>query len=591
MTSEPQLTAGEGSSSDRGTTLAALGVAILLCGVYLTISSATELWDRDEPRFCRAAVEMMRSGDYLVPRFNGDVRPHKPVLIYWLMNAGMEAFGNHEWVLRMPSAFGMALAALMTYFIARRMMGARTGLRSMIIFGTAMMPIYMGTAATADGTLIAWTTASVYPFVDRIYRGPRWWQIPAIALALTIAQYAKGPVGLAVPGLMAISFGLFARRHAKLPGEFWGGYIAAILASIGIFAAWFMEANYASGGELVRVGVGKQVVNRLFIPMEGHGGKGLVGYLAMVPIYIPVIFVGLFPWALQIPAMLAGLFRGRIGTPLDRAVIFCWVLPTFIMMSLVATKLPHYILPVFPPLAIAIAGVIERHKRDELNERDHKWLRLGVWIFVPMAIIGAIGPIIGAIVLNDWVLVGKGMPSTIVFALIVFLAVRLHRREQFARATTTLAVGFPAVMVIAALLFLPQLENHFKASKETAAAIRAELGDSASVCFLGFEEGSVFYYLNLPPDMAVRSISEHAADPDKPLFEQWAAMEGPGALLTTTRDIEDHKVDVKALGLKEIFRGDIINYAKGAKKQTILVLVRNAGGAEPAPQPTPPDSN
>ncbi|MEX2216983.1 MAG: glycosyltransferase family 39 protein [Phycisphaeraceae bacterium] len=599
MTRELDLTSGEedqpdllsNPGTDRGTTLAALGIALLLMAVYLIMSSSTMLWDRDEPRFSRAAVEMYRSGDYLVPRFNGEIRPHKPALIYWLMNAGLETFGVHEWVLRLPSAFGMAMTAFITFLIGKRMFGGRAGLRAMIIFGSAAMPIYMGTAATADGTLIAWCTAAVYPFVDRLYRGPRWWHLPAIALALAMAQMAKGPVGLAVPGFMVIATGFFCRKQVRLGGDFWGGYITAIVASIGLFLAWGVAANYASGGELAKAGLGKHVLHRMFNPMEGHGASGTLGYLAMIPVYIPVIIFGLFPWTLFVPAMFSALFGRRIGTPLDRAVIFGWALPTFIMMSLVATKLPHYILPIFPPLALAIAAMIEAHKRDELSEKDHHWLRAGLWFFVPFALVGMAAPIVGGILLGDWSLIGKAMPSTILFTVIAIIAVGAVRKAQLGRATCALAIGFPIVMVVASVLALPQLEESFKVSKKVATAIRGTLGDAASVCHAGYEEGSVFFYLNLPPELSVKSIYQLVEDGKGPAMQQWADLEGKGAMITTASELEVQKFDPAAAGLKEIFRGEVVNYSKGMRRQTVIVLARNVSvpaPAQPAPAPAPP---
>src|SRR5579864_1910163 len=106
---------------------AALALAGAIFAGLLALAGRTTLWDRDEPRFAQATVEMIASGDYLVPTFNGKLRPDKPALVYWLMSLPVRWLGPTAVAARFWSAAAMALAALLTLAAARRLLPAPAG--------------------------------------------------------------------------------------------------------------------------------------------------------------------------------------------------------------------------------------------------------------------------------------------------------------------------------------------------------------------------------------------------------------------------------------------------------------------------------
>jgi len=142
---------GSAWTSWRGAIVIAVGI---LAG-YLFITTRSTLWDRDEPRFSRATVEMVESGNYLYPTFNGNLRPDKPILIYWLMSVPVRLLGQTEMAVRLPSVVGTVLTCLLVFFIGKRLWNAKTGLWAMGILATTGLMLFEGTAATADGTLLA----------------------------------------------------------------------------------------------------------------------------------------------------------------------------------------------------------------------------------------------------------------------------------------------------------------------------------------------------------------------------------------------------------------------------------------------------
>src|SRR5205807_4582911 len=135
------------------------------------------------------------------------------------------------------------------------------------------------------------------------------------------------------------------------------------------------------------VGIGKHVVGRALGAMEGHGGgawHGWRGWVAGLPFYLAVVWLGFAPWVLWLPAVVSATLGGRLGGERGRALLIGWVVPTFALMTLVATRLPHYVLPAWPALALAVGATLEAEQRGELASRDHRWLRRGAWLLGPL---------------------------------------------------------------------------------------------------------------------------------------------------------------------------------------------------------------
>jgi 4-amino-4-deoxy-L-arabinose transferase-like glycosyltransferase len=567
-----------------------LGILILLVGVDLALSSGASLWDRDEPRFARAAVEMVKSSDYLVPRFNGELRPDKPILIYWLMSVPLRIMGPSTLAVRLPSVIGMAGSALFTFFIAARLFDRRIALRAMFFFATALMPAYMGSAATADAVLLAFILLALWMFIEAIapQRKQRWWCFAVMAIALGGAQLTKGPVGLAVPVLSMIGATWLTRARAGGPGEsaspipmlhegaFWRGVGIAVVVSFALFLAWAVPANIATAGQFAEKGLGKHVFQRIFAPQEGHGGSGLLGYLAMLPLYLPVLVFATFPWVVHVPAAISGMLRRRVGDARQRAILWGWITPTFLLMSLVATKLPHYIMPIVPALCIAAAAAVDAQRRGGLGEKDRRWLRDGGWFFAPIAVAG-----LAALLVGPWVihLNGERIPGFITAGLIaavplfVMLVVVLivQGMEKLRVVNVTLGIGAPLALLLIAGLVLPGGGEALKISPELAQAVHgyaAERGlDHVPVWTCGYQEPSLMFYLNQPAGSPVLQLPETGTD-----IRQWVQEAGPGALVVTRENLDQAALPPGSA--KELIALPLINYSSRGQAGQVVVVGR-----------------
>jgi 4-amino-4-deoxy-L-arabinose transferase-like glycosyltransferase len=542
---------------------AALALAGAIFGLLLTLASRTTLWDRDEPRFAQATVEMIASGDYLVPTFNGSLRPDKPILAYWWMALPMRLLGSSAVAARLGSAAAMAIAALLTFAAARRLLPAGAGLWTMAVLAATPLAVVEGQAATADALLLAAVTGALACFAAALTGdGRRLWPWLGLGLALGLAQLAKGPVGLAVPGLgIATTLAILGRRArqevetAAGPGEAeavpvgrYAIYAAlAALLGVAIFCAWGVPANLATGGELARVGIGKHVVGRALRAMEGHGGgawQGWRGWVSGLPFYLAVAWLGFAPWVLWLPAAASATLGGRLGGERGRALLIGWVVPTFALMTLVATRLPHYVLPAWPALALAVGGTLEAERRGELAPRDRRWLRRGAWLLGPLAGLALAAAVLAALTAlavfgrhsaqaghepvagasRADLAAGLALPCLALAAMLAVAggwALRDHLAGRYRRAAAVLVGGAVAAALVAGCMVAPAVER-LKPAPRLAAAVRAAPAPAVPVATFEYAEPSFIFYLGRWPVRELRDAGAVGA---------WAAESGPGVLV------------------------------------------------------------
>ncbi len=544
------------------------GAVVVFALAYLAIASSTTLWDRDEPRFARAAVEMLQGGDWLVPHFNGELRLHKPSGVYWPMAASIHLFGIHEVAVRLPSILGMLIAGIATYGIGCLITTRNAAWWAMVMFLSAGLVIYMGTASTADGQLIGMMTLATWMGIDCVLKKPRWSRFIVMALALAAALLIKGPVGL-IAWLSVLLMACFV-PGARRCGRIWAGLVFSLIVSCALFAWWAIPADAATNGQFFSEGFKEHVLQRGTTAREGHGGEGWQ-YFALLPIYIPVIIGCFSPWIIHLPAGFSALVRKHIGTPATRILLWCWMLPAFVIFSLYATKLPHYVLPIFPALALLCAMTMQAHADDQLSEKDRDWLRGGIWFFGPVAV-GAIVTLGGLGWFIGWTdFAWRGLIVAVVLAVMMFIAVRHQLAERLHRASTTLLTGLLIILALVMSFVMPVVERDVKIGPQLAAAIRARCPQPVPVVWYGYAEPSFVFYLDQPVDMPIRDlpISKHAD------ITNWISQPGPSVLVIARKYLSAIEAEVGPLDLEPIVERSAINYSSGAAPMSVVVLGRN----------------
>ncbi len=557
----------------------ALLLLLILALLYLFLASLTTLWDRDEPRFARAAVEMARSGDFLVPRFDGELRPDKPPMVYWWMVPSILMFGAIDLAVRLPSILASLITIAATFHIGRSLGGERVAIRAMALFGMMPLPLVIGTAATADALLLAAITVSLAILVDHAMQGPRRGQLPLLIVALAVALLAKGPVGLIIFLLASAVASAWGRGSLQLARDWWAKVLGASLSAAVLFLCWGIPANAATGGELARIGIGRHLIQRSTEALESHGGEGLLGWIIGLPFYLPVLILAAAPGsALLVPMVVrrAVAFETRGHAVLVAALI----LPTLLLMTLVATKLPHYILAVFPGVAVSVALLWTRAERGQLTEAETlgiSW-KLGRWLTALMLF--SLGAAWAVVIDQGGGGIGAIVPASTALIVSALLTLLMKPGEPFLGRRGLAAPVLGTVFGIILLAFgAGKMEEHWKLARPVAAAIKSHeeqgIAASAPIVTLGFFEPSLVFAIDRDPVPGQKTVPElHREFPEG--IPQWLEAGGPAWLLASEKELSKSGLDLQQKGCRLVWSTGpegILNYSTGETVSVQLWLL------------------
>ncbi len=536
----------------------AAGIALVVLCLYLLAISPTTLWDRDEPWYGRPAVEMLESGDYLVPRFNGEMWSDKPVLYYWFVAASIHLLGPTAFACRIWSPIGTALSCLLTFAIGKQLLNARVGLWAMIILATSLMVLGVGSMTLIEAVLLPILTATMLVFIHAVITRPRWWHAALMGGLMGLGMLAKGPMGLfPLPSMVLILFagrrmGLSVRRHA------WN-ILAALGIGAAIFLAWAIPVDRATNGEFLHAFFSYDVIGRTLHPLESHGG----GFFRYLPYYLVVLGAGFFPWILCLPGALSAAAGNRLGGPRVRAVLLSWIVPIPIIMTLAATKLPHYILFIWPGLALATAALIVGTEPETRTPRDQRWLQWGGWPFAVVAFGAA-----GALIVGPWFVAIPGLrwwglASGAVLAALGVLVLRHLHANRLQTCAGMLVAGMVLVQGMVFLGVLPSLEA-IKVTPAIAAAITTKTARDVPVATYKFGEPSLNFYT----DRAIEILRSEQAVLD------WTQKPGPGVLVLPRSELEALTQRKGVIELEPLASRKGFNYSKGRPVELVALLRR-----------------
>jgi 4-amino-4-deoxy-L-arabinose transferase-like glycosyltransferase len=438
---------------------------------------ATSLWDVDEGVNAEAAREMRATGSWVIPTFNFELRTAKPVMLYWLQRGSYAVFGVSEWSARLPSVLAVWLAALLVYELARSMFGRATGLLAGVALASACEVCALAHAATPDATLLLFTVLTYYLFWTRHADGSRRWWVPTAA-ACGLAMLTKGPVGVALPGLVILLYFAWNRELRRL-----FDYKLFVAAGTFLLVAgpWYLAVAAETRGAWPRAFFGRENVERFSTPMENHRGPILY--------HAGAILVLFAPWSVFLLGALWSAWRGarqpHPPTPSPLAgegqevrayrFLLCWFAAYLVFFSAAATKLPNYMLPAYPVLAILTARFLAGWRAGELALP--KWMMpAGVGGLVLVAVVSAVGLVAASGAagrFSDSMREFPGLERYAVFgavplvaAIVMARALRAGDRARFVQAMAVGSVAFTALMAA----FPPLAVDARKAPKELVRA-------------------------------------------------------------------------------------------------------------------------
>jgi 4-amino-4-deoxy-L-arabinose transferase-like glycosyltransferase len=293
----------------------------------------------DEPRYARVAVEMHRAQEWVRPTLQGQPWLEKPVLYYWLAGAAYAVFGETAGAARMPSVLAALATVGVTAYVGTRLYGAAAGLHAAFVLGTSLLFFVYGRAASMDMLLAAGVTTSIGFLCLRLLSIERRFSLVVAGAAAGVATLAKGPLGVVLPLLAVAGYAVASRRWRTLRDVFSAAGVVAFLAVAG---PWYALIGRDQGWHFVDVFLLNHNLERFTSTIHRHPGPPWY--------YLPLLLGGLFPWSGLVLPGVARLAPRR--SPADLFVLL-WLAMPLLFFSAAGSKLPGYILPCLPPLALA----------------------------------------------------------------------------------------------------------------------------------------------------------------------------------------------------------------------------------------------
>lgn len=467
-------------------------LSLLALLLYLPGLVSLPPMDRDESRFVQATRQMLETGDYIRIQFQKEMRAKKPVGAYWLQAASVhllsEPESNAVWPYRLPSALAAWAAVLMTFAFGQYFFGRQVALLGGALLACSLILVSEAHQAKTDAIMLACAVAA-QGALARVYLGSKGHAAqpgPLVVLTFWVATglaiLVKGPVIPAISLLTILALGIADRQWAWLVGlrPFTGVIVAAAIA-----APWFVAISKATGGAFVGEAVKSDLLPKLLGSQESHGGPPGT--------YLALAAVTLWPGSLLLWPSLAAAWKVRVRPEIR----FClaWLVPAWVMFEIVPTKLPHYVMPTFPAIALLMAVAVVG-RAPQLTRRWAKaWY--GLWCVVGLALAAAVVLAPQRFAPQIPVL---SVPYAVLIAGTSLVAGWLAMRERLRPAIlVALLAGVTAFQVVFAGI-LPRLDTLF-VSREAAQLAAAHPHDGA-VVVAGYSEPSLVFLLGTDTEFA-----------------------------------------------------------------------------------------
>jgi 4-amino-4-deoxy-L-arabinose transferase-like glycosyltransferase len=525
--------------------------------------------DRDESRFAQATRQMMQSGDLIDIRFQDVPRYKKPIGIYWLQAAANWLTGGSPedpsiWRFRLPSLAAALAAVLLTAWMGRLLFSPPVGFLAGLVLAAAPLFGIEIRQATTDAVLLALVLAAMVALL-RVYLAemrpagpapPGFGNASMFWLAIGGGLLIKGPVILFFIGLTALALALLEKRAGwllrlyPLPGA---------LLALALAAPWFFAIMAKSGGAFVQQSLKHDFFDKILGAQEGHAG--LPGY------YAATLFLGLWPFALPVGLAIFRLARRR-GEPEIRFCI-AWLIPAWLILEMIPTKLPHYALPLYSGLALLTAYSISQNLSSlpssaALWQRLLGYLNLGATILIGIGIAG-IGLWLPRFLHQP--IDPMAWPYALVIAAAMLVGSIMTARGWALQGVGCLLVASQLATLSVYGRLLPNLDVLWP-SRIVAEAIHAYADcPSPRLASAGFSEPSLVFLLGTEtqltdPAQTAASLADHAGC-------RFALVTEPA------RAAFDAAATKKAIPTEILAQFDAFNYSRGAWERLTLYAPRH----------------
>jgi len=344
------------------------GLPALTLFTFFLLLGSRSLNEPDEGRYSEIAREMIETGDWLVPHFWYLPHLDKPPVTYWLVAASMKLFGQNEWAVRLPVALAGLSGVMAVWLLGCSLGGRRVGFWSALMLQSSLLYFAMARMLTPDILLTQFIAWAVYFFwrswlvgveVTRLKSEPPdvgssaqtrffGWHL-AGWVAIALGFLTKGPIAPAIPLVSFAALAIWRRNQIPERRMLFSGLMVGLLLFFALILPWFVavfqrvpqSAHYMILGQAAGHLLGTTIKNRVGSPFYFFG----------------ILAFGLLPWTF----LLGWLWRRAHWRSLDDRqkdewlLLNAWAIFPFVLFSLSHAKLPAYILPIFPALAVLLA--------------------------------------------------------------------------------------------------------------------------------------------------------------------------------------------------------------------------------------------
>jgi 4-amino-4-deoxy-L-arabinose transferase-like glycosyltransferase len=467
--------------------------------LYFFKLGSFSLYDAAETTYGEFIKQMWLTGDWITFHYNGQIIFDKPPFFYWLANLAIMVFGFNEFAIRFWSAVSGVATVALTYLMAKKFYNEKTGILSALVVMTALQFLVQSRIAEIDILLTLLLNSALFSFyLGYCSNDKKYYWLSYLAMALALPT--KGIIGVILPGFTIFLFLLFKKELKKLgdisllPG-------VLIIALIGL--PWYVIELVLHGQKFVDFALGFLFLARFQGVVAGHPGPWYYYFLAVI--------LGFAPWSHFLPYGLIRSWRQRLNGP--ELLMLSFIIPVFIVFSIAKTKLPSYILPLYPFFAIIVgklwADFLENQnpstecldcaRHGELVEPlgiNRGMLIANLLLAVVVSLL-----IIGVIILGTQNYSGQYpilMPQLKLLAIILIGGSLLSIISFFFRAYRLSFAALPIMVFILAFILVTQslpLVETLKGTKELAAKVSAVIKPNEEIATYntGNRPGIVFY--------------------------------------------------------------------------------------------------
>ncbi|MCX5750926.1 MAG: glycosyltransferase family 39 protein [Candidatus Saganbacteria bacterium] len=455
----------------------------LTCFLFLFRLGTPSFFDGDEPKYAQVVKEILTRGDWITLHYNQEIWFDKPPLYFWIAAFFSLFRGISELSVRLVAAIAGILTVFTTYKLGKEMFGEKVGLGAGFMLAAALQFIIQSRICVVDTTLTLFLTLSIlcfYLFYQK-RKTPYLWGLYA---AMGLAVLTKGLIGILIPGMAIFLFLLIKKELDLIPKLL---NIVGIIMFLIIGTPWYIVEWQLHGQKFLDLVLGFLFLSRFSSAVDNQPGPWYYFFL--------VILLGFFPFAYLAPYALVRAFKKWKESAFLLNLTF--IIPVFIVFSIASTKLPNYVLPIYPFLAI-LGSKLWFDFADSAEKKEFKaGMIFSYCLFV--LTIGLLG--IGFILLGKMQFQKEFLillPHLQLLGSLILIAGVLHLIFLFAKKYTWAMGSLVALSV--ALIFiltnytLPQVES-FKASPALGKEIQklTKPDESIGAYRLGIRPSVVYY--------------------------------------------------------------------------------------------------